>query len=55
MLTFLPQLQERQCVGNLGQCDKGHVSGLKNCCEGLFCCGILGPNNVCQSVNNCGE
>ena len=55
-LTFFPpQLQERQCVGNLGQCDKGHVPGFRNCCDGLYCCGIVGPNNVCQTANNCGE
>lgn len=51
MLALSLQLQERQCVGNLGTCDKGQ----KNCCDGLYCCGFVIDHNVCQSGNTCGE
>ncbi|KAH6848056.1 hypothetical protein B0I37DRAFT_415737 [Chaetomium sp. MPI-CAGE-AT-0009] len=50
------ELQERQCVGNLDWCYKRASAAIgKQCCGGLFCCGVIGSNNVCQSVNNCGE
>ncbi|KAK4141728.1 uncharacterized protein C8A04DRAFT_30717 [Dichotomopilus funicola] len=51
-----PELSERACVGNLGYCNKKASSVLgKQCCGGLYCCGVIGANNVCQSHNTCGE
>ncbi|EAQ84220.1 predicted protein [Chaetomium globosum CBS 148.51] len=50
------ELQERQCVGNLGGCNKRASAAVgRQCCGGLFCCGVVGSNNVCQTANTCGE
>ncbi|KAG7294627.1 hypothetical protein NEMBOFW57_004703 [Staphylotrichum longicolle] len=50
------ELQERQCVGNLGRCNKRASAAIgRQCCGGLFCCGVVGSNNVCQTANTCGE
>nr|POE47887.1 hypothetical protein CFP56_01215 [Quercus suber] len=46
----------RDCVGNLDICNKKASAAIGGqCCDGLYCCGIIGPNNVCQTTNNCGE
>ncbi|KAK3293690.1 uncharacterized protein B0H64DRAFT_444936 [Chaetomium fimeti] len=50
------ELQERQCVSGLNRCNKRASAVIgRQCCPGLFCCGIIGPNNVCQTENTCGE
>ncbi|KAK4150806.1 hypothetical protein C8A00DRAFT_45885 [Chaetomidium leptoderma] len=50
------ELEPRQCVGNIGRCNKRASAAVgRQCCGGLFCCGIIGSNNVCQTANNCGE
>lgn len=58
-LTTTPtaQLKPRACAANLNQCNKAASAGVlgNGCCSGLYCCGIIGSNNVCQSTNNCGE
>jgi hypothetical protein len=47
---------QRQCVGNLQRCNKRASAVLgRQCCGGLYCCGVIGSNNVCQTTNNCGE
>ncbi|KAK4233979.1 hypothetical protein C8A03DRAFT_38270 [Achaetomium macrosporum] len=56
LATASPLLEERQCVGNLQRCNKRASAVLgRQCCGGLYCCGVIGSNNVCQTVNNCGE
>ncbi|KAK4158939.1 hypothetical protein QBC43DRAFT_382195 [Cladorrhinum sp. PSN259] len=53
---LLEALEPRQCVGNLGRCNKRASAAIgRQCCGGLFCCGVVGSNNVCQTSNNCGE
>ncbi|KAK4033243.1 hypothetical protein C8A01DRAFT_40309 [Parachaetomium inaequale] len=50
------ELQERVCVSGLSRCNKraSAVVG-KQCCAGLYCCGVIGANNACQTSNTCGE
>ncbi|KAI1339466.1 hypothetical protein F5Y15DRAFT_73723 [Xylariaceae sp. FL0016] len=57
LATAIPlEPEKQQCVGNVDYCFKKASSALgKQCCSGLYCCGIIGSNNVCQTKNTCGE